>query len=82
MDHPNKFLRQITDPNTSTMTMDKDGTKVWRLPNGQLHREDGPAVEYTDGQKAWFLNGQPITEAKLKVWQDEQAKIKARQTKS
>ena len=21
------------------------------------HREDGPAVEYADGYKAWFLNG-------------------------
>ena len=24
----------------------------------QLHREDGPAVEYADGDKFWFLNGQ------------------------
>ncbi len=22
-----------------------------------LHREDGPAVEYEDGSKAWFVNG-------------------------
>ena len=22
-----------------------------------LHREDGPAVEYTDGFKAWYKNG-------------------------
>jgi|SRR5579859_4154648 len=31
------------------------GTKRWFL-NGKLHREDGPAVEYTDGYKAWYLN--------------------------
>ena len=37
--------------------IDKDGTKLWYL-NGQLHREDGPAVEYPDGTKyCWFLNG-------------------------
>jgi hypothetical protein len=22
-----------------------------------LHREDGPAIEYTDGYKSWYLNG-------------------------
>jgi len=22
-----------------------------------LHREDGPAVEHTDGAKSWWLNG-------------------------
>ena len=24
-----------------------------------LHREDGPAIEYTNGSKAWFVNGVP-----------------------
>jgi hypothetical protein len=26
--------------------------------NGQLHREDGPAVEWSGGYKAWYINGQ------------------------
>jgi hypothetical protein len=30
--------------------------KAWRL-NGELHREDGPALEYPNGYKAWFING-------------------------
>jgi hypothetical protein len=25
--------------------------------NGKLHREDGPAVKYSDGTKGWYLNG-------------------------
>ena len=25
--------------------------------NGQLHRIDGPAVEYLDGYKEWYANG-------------------------
>ena len=33
------------------------GTKYWFL-NGQLHREDGPAVEGASGTKNWYLNGQ------------------------
>ena len=25
--------------------------------NDELHREDGPAIEYADGDKVWYLNG-------------------------
>ncbi len=39
------------------MKIEQDGTKMWYL-NGELHREDGPAVEYPDGTKHWFLNGE------------------------
>ena len=28
----------------------------WYL-NGKLHREDEPAVEYSNGGKTWYLNG-------------------------
>ena len=31
------------------------GTKLWWL-NGNLHREDGPAVELCDGSKYWYIN--------------------------
>ena len=31
-----------------------DGTEEWRL-NDELHREDGPTVEYSDS-KFWYLN--------------------------
>jgi hypothetical protein len=31
------------------------GTKKWYL-NGKRHREDGPAIEYVDGDKQWWLN--------------------------
>jgi len=36
----------------------ENGIKEWKLPNGFLHREDGPAVEYSSGYKAWYLNGE------------------------
>ena len=26
--------------------------------NGELHREDGPAVEYVDGAKKWYKHGE------------------------
>ena len=31
--------------------------KVKGLPLWRRHREDGPAVEYANGNKHWFLNG-------------------------
>lgn len=34
----------------------EDGHKEWLL-NGKLHREDGPAIEYSSGSKEWWLNG-------------------------
>lgn len=38
-----------------------DGYKSWYL-NGNLHREDGPAIEHTNGDKYWYLNGKHLSE--------------------
>jgi hypothetical protein len=42
----------------STPTTDEDGNKWYRNEQVQLHRIDGPAIEWADGNKAWFVNGQ------------------------
>ena len=42
----------------STCTTDQFGIKYWKLPNGQYHREDGPAIEYANGTKFWYRNDQ------------------------
>jgi hypothetical protein len=34
-----------------------DGSITYRNENNELHREDGPAVEYRNGDKCWWLNG-------------------------
>ena len=31
---------------------------VFENEAGQFHREDGPAFEYDNGDKEWYLNGQ------------------------
>jgi hypothetical protein len=36
---------------------DMNGIKEWHL-NGELHREDGPAVAYSKGEKWWYMNGE------------------------
>ena len=43
---------------TSTMTQDQEGNKTWCNQQNQRHRTLGPAVEYADGGKSWYLNGQ------------------------
>jgi len=40
--------------------------KWWTLPNGELHREDGPAIENDNGAKYWYLNGVSYTEQHYK----------------
>ena len=42
-----------------------EGTKIWSLKNGKCHREDGPAIEFTNGYAVWYLNGIQLTEEEL-----------------
>ena len=46
--------------NTNIICECYDGYKIWYL-NGKFHREDGPAVEFANGTKDWFLNGYPYS---------------------
>ena len=44
-----------------TVKVYPNGHKEWYL-NGQLHREDGPALEWANGDKWWCLNGIKLDE--------------------
>jgi len=48
--------------------IDEYGTKCWFL-NGKYHREDGPAIEWADGNKHWFLNGKELTKLEIQQLQ-------------
>ena len=37
--------------------IDNYGTK-WHYLNEKFHREDGPAVEWSNGNKSWYINGE------------------------
>jgi len=43
--------------NESTITIDKLGNKFWIKKGGILHRLDGPAREFENGHKEWWING-------------------------
>ena len=42
----------------NNLHIDKDGTKRWYNQKCQFHREDGPAIEWPNGTKAWYQHGQ------------------------
>jgi hypothetical protein len=39
-----------------------DDRTEWSNGLGLLHREDGPALEWSNGTKIWSLNGKMLTE--------------------
>lgn len=42
----------------SSCYMAESGTIIWKNSLGQIHKDDGPAIERADGSKAWFINGE------------------------
>ena len=43
----------------SICIIDSYGDKFWYL-NGSLHRDDGPAIECSDGYKYWYYHSKWI----------------------
>jgi len=48
-----------------TIRIHDTGTREYFNKTGQYHREDGPACEYADGSKFWYINGKHLTKAKF-----------------
>ena len=42
---------------TLNVTVDEFGTRIYRNSSSERHRQHGPAVEWADGSKSWWLNG-------------------------
>jgi len=39
------------------VVVDNDGTALWYNLEDLLHRENEPAIEYSNGDKSWYKNG-------------------------
>jgi hypothetical protein len=50
------------------MAIDLYGNDIWTDDRGQLHRIDGPAVDFLNGSKSWWVNGERY--ANFKDFQD------------
>ena len=52
---------------TQYIIKNREGTFYFKNKEMTInHREDGPAVEYADGSKYWWLNGKRVTESEHK----------------
>jgi hypothetical protein len=40
----------------TTCTINEHGDKIWTNEKGEYHRKDGPAWEWSNGTKFWFIN--------------------------
>ena len=49
---------EVFDALRYRVEVDARGTRWYFNSAGQLHRDDGPAIEYPDGSKSWCQNGQ------------------------
>ena len=49
------------------VTVDECCTTRWYkdAEHSIRHRENGPAVEYANGSKEWYINGKELTEAEF-----------------
>ena len=55
-----EFNKKIAEINENKPTeVDSDRNKRWLNNKGQYHRLDGPAIEWSNGTKEWFINGKP-----------------------
>jgi len=50
---------QFLDVLKTDIVVDSMGTRRWFL-NGELHRVDGPAIEFANGSKEWWINGERL----------------------
>ena len=55
-------------------TLEINGKPIyWSCENAILHRKDGPAVKYSNGNKEWYINGERLSREKemiLNKWWD------------
>jgi hypothetical protein len=56
-DLPINKEKELTKEEWPKCIINEYGTKVWKNKDERFHREDGPAIEYTSGDKFWYING-------------------------
>ena len=49
--------QEVFDSLKYRIEVDKRGTRRYYNTAGQLHRTDGPAIEWANGHKFWYQNG-------------------------
>ena len=53
-----RYLKESKQSGPPYIKQSDTGTRYFKYPNHTiLHREDGPACEWADGGKGWYING-------------------------
>ena len=47
---------------TLTLTVDEFGSRIYRNSVGLLHRIHGPAIEWANGTRRWWVNDNHLSE--------------------
>ena len=47
----------VFDALKQRVVVDQHGSRLYYNQDGELHRENGPAIEWADGDCWWFLSG-------------------------
>ena len=58
---PPEFAKAIRRGKCKKMMAAYGYTVLHLNDSGKLHREDGPAIEWANGDKMWWLNGKLVT---------------------
>ena len=53
-------------PDFTGCLINKYNNKIW-FKSGKFHREDGPAIEYSNGSKWWCLNNTYYSEQEYRI---------------
>ena len=63
--------QEVFDALKYRVEVDEHGTRRYFNSANQLHRTDGPAVEWGNGNKSWYQNGQlHRTDGPAIIWND------------
>ena len=54
---PDDDVQDIIDIISGRLVIDKYGSRYYYNEEGRPHRTDGPAIEYSNGTKVWYING-------------------------
>jgi hypothetical protein len=56
--------------------------QIRHYQNGELHREDGPAIEYADGSESWFYKEKCYgfnDDFTIETWKEKVEKLKRKE---
>jgi len=56
------------DKSCTKMYINKYGDKAYKNSKGYCHREDGPAIEYSDISKSWYILYKKLEEKDFNSW--------------